>query len=348
MSSHLVFNGCDDTVKASLEAYWAKKLPRLQKLLVPYRTDLREIRLTISCHRQNAHRTWYEANGVILLPTGTLAAEANDKEARVAVDRVTDTLAGEIKRHKERVRKDYVFKRKTRRHADLSAAGPQLQRHAEIGSREDFFRLLRPLLQLLRDHARRELRILELEGTLHRGEVTVGDLLDEVVARAWQHFADRPRRLSLELWLTDLQHEVLEEWIKQEPRPHASLHEQAVERRPDPPLPGDEQEWWAELLGEDELVTLADLIPGSEGTAVWDRLEAEEQRDRLLALLGELPPARRQAFLLHALEDYDLAEIAMLQDRPESEVREDIEAARQTLKGRLLAGGFVQEAPAHV
>ena len=40
MSSHLVLSGVDDAVKARLEKYWEKKLPRLEKLLVPYRTDL--------------------------------------------------------------------------------------------------------------------------------------------------------------------------------------------------------------------------------------------------------------------------------------------------------------------
>ena len=33
----------------------------------------------------------------------------------------------------------------------------------------------------------------------------------------------------------------------------------------------------------------------------------------------------------------------MLRDRPESEVKRDIEAARQTLRNRLLAEGHVQE-----
>jgi ribosome-associated translation inhibitor RaiA len=131
MSSHLVLNGCDDAVKARLEAYWAKKLPRLQKFLVPYPADLQEISLTVSCHEQTSHRAWYEARAVIHLPTGTLAAEANDKEPQAVLDRIADTLASEIKRHKKRVRKDYVYKRKTRQRADLSAAGPLLQRDVE-------------------------------------------------------------------------------------------------------------------------------------------------------------------------------------------------------------------------
>jgi DNA-directed RNA polymerase specialized sigma24 family protein len=64
----------------------------------------------------------------------------------------------------------------------------------------------------------------------------------------------------------------------------------------------------------------------------------------LLSLLAKLPATQRQAFMLHALENYNTAEIAMLQDRPESEVKADIEKARQTLQERLLAAGHAQQA----
>ena len=83
MSSHWVFNGVAPAVEGQLEAYWAKKLPRLEKLLVRYPPDLREIRLTVSSHHPNPERSWYEVRGVIRLPTGTLAAEANDKDPKV-------------------------------------------------------------------------------------------------------------------------------------------------------------------------------------------------------------------------------------------------------------------------
>jgi ribosomal subunit interface protein len=344
MSSHLVFNGVDDAVKTRVETYWAEKLPRLQKLLVPYSKDLQEIRLTVSHHPQNSHRSWYEVRAVIQLPTGTLAAEADDGDPQVAVDRVADKLVAELRRHKERVRHDYIDKRKARNRADLSAAGPLLERDVENGRRDDFFRLLRPHLRFLRDHARRELRFLELHGMLHRGEMTVTDLLDEVLIRAWQQFADRPRRLSLDLWLTDLLHETLAHWMKQEPRPHVSLEDKAENILPDEVPQEDEDEWWAELLGEDETFTLEDLIPDREGTPAWDQLDAKEQRDQLLSLFRGMPPARRQAFLLHALEDFTTHEIAILQDRPEGEVKADIEAARRTLRERLLAGGYLQKA----
>src|SRR5262249_33944211 len=155
MNSHLVFNDCDDATKAHLETYWQKKLPRLQKLLVPYRTDLQDIRLTVYRHPQSREGSWYEIRAVIYLPTGTLATEAHDKYPELALDHVADTLAAEIKKHKEHVRRDYIFKRKGRNRADLGAAGSLLDRDVEIGRRQDFFRLLRPMLRFLRDHARR-------------------------------------------------------------------------------------------------------------------------------------------------------------------------------------------------
>jgi ribosomal subunit interface protein len=339
MSSHRVFNGVDDAVKQRLESYWEKKLPRLEKLLAPYRADLREIRLTVSQHRRDSQPSWYEVRAVLHLPTGTLAAEANAEDPQVALDRVADALVTEIKKHKERVRQDYLFKRKGHNRADLSAAGPLLKRDVEHGRREDFDRLLRPHLRILRDHARRELRTLELEGLLHRGEVSLDDLLDQVLINAWQHFADRPKQLPLDLWLVDLLDETLEQWIKQEPRPHVSLEQKA---RTDEGHPQDEQEWWQEVLGETETFTLGDLIPDAEATPAWDELDSEEQRDRLLSLIRQLPRAQRQAFVLHALENYSAAEVAKLQDRPVGEVEADIEAARQTLRERLLAGEYLK------
>jgi RNA polymerase sigma factor (sigma-70 family) len=335
MKMHWVFNDCGEADKARMESYWEKKAPRLRRLLTSYGPDLQDLRLTVYHHPQ---RSWYEVRAVLHLPTGTLVAEETDKDPRAVLDRVADTLIREVKRHKERVRRDQAYRRKTRRQEALSAAGPLLERDAEVGRREAFFALLRPMLRSLHDHARRELKILELEGALPRGLVTAADLVDEVLNQAWQRFGSRPRHRPLDLWLLDLLHETLGRWAKEPPR--VSLEERAEARDA---VQVSEQEWWVQLLGYEEPLTLGELIPGHEATEPWEELTAEEQRERLLSVLGTLPAGQRQAFLLHALEGYDLAEIAMLQDRPEEEVAADIEAARQALRPRLAEGGYLQE-----
>ncbi len=333
MHTHWVFNGCEERLKASLQAYWDKKQPRLEKLLRPFRPELRELRLTVYRHEQPPR---WEVRGVLHLPTGTLAAEETEADYKPVLDRVAYVLVREIKRHKERLRRDYVYRRKNRRREELIAVGPMLERDAMQGRRQAFFDLLRPLLRSLHEHARRELRILELEDNLPRGEVTAADLVDEVLTRAWQKFAERPSRRPLDLWLIDLLHEVVGQW-RQQPLPVAMMGEvkQDAESSKD-----KEEEWWRELLEETEPLAMEELVPSGDGNSAWERLEAEEQRKWLLQLLAELPAPCRQAFVLHALEGYDTAEIAMVQDRPEAEVKSDIEAARQTLRTRLAEMGY--------
>ena len=167
------------------------------------------------------------------------------------------------------------------------------------------------------------------------------DLLDQVMILAYERFKDRPRKVSLDLWLTDLVQDALEQWIKQEPRPHVSLQERAEKFLPAEAPQEDEEEWWSELMGEEETLTAGRLDPGPGGDGTLEESGGGGASDRLLASIAKLPPKRRQAFLLHALEGYATDEIAMLQDRPESEVKADIEAARKWLRDQLQAEGLV-------
>jgi|tagenome__1003787_1003787.scaffolds.fasta_scaffold20844034_2 DNA-directed RNA polymerase specialized sigma24 family protein/ribosome-associated translation inhibitor RaiA len=252
-----------------------------------------------------------------------------------AVDGAADKLEKTLKRTLGR--KDSLFKRRTRALKEFTAVDPLLQRNAALGNQEEFLTLLRPLLDHLRDHARRELRIVEINGLLPPDQVTATDLLNEVMARAWLRFADQPRQMSLDLWLVNLLDETLDEMTKPESQFKRSLDQRADELHPGDVPQVDEQEWWVWLLGDDETVSLGDAIPRGENDSAAKQVEAAELKDRIHALLGELPKARRQAFVLNVLEGYDVLEIAMLQDRPGTEVQADIEAARNLLREQLPA-----------
>jgi RNA polymerase sigma factor (sigma-70 family) len=337
MQTHWVFNDCDERLKEPIRGYWDKKQPRLEKLLQHFPPDLQFLGLTLYRH---AHPPSFEVRAALHLPTGTLVAEETAKDFPQALDRVADVLAREIKRHVERLRRDDLYRRKGRQRECLAAAGPFLERDAASGRRAAFFDLLRPQLGSLHDYARRELHILELEGVLPKGECVPADLVDEVLLMAWQRFANRPRHKPLDLWLIDLLHEYLERW-RQQP---AALSLVGQDR--DQGSPVEEQEWWASLLGDTAQVGLEELLPGSEGTEAWERLEAEEQRARLSTLMAALPKRQRQALVLHILEGLDPAEIAMVQDRPEKAVLADLEAARQALRTRMAEAGYLEEATA--
>jgi hypothetical protein len=93
--------GVEALGKSRLEAYWDKKPPRPRTLLVSYPENLVEAQRTVSHHRQNARRLLYEARGVMILPTATLAAEANSPDPEAIVDRIVYELVAELRRHRE-------------------------------------------------------------------------------------------------------------------------------------------------------------------------------------------------------------------------------------------------------
>jgi len=334
MQTHWVFNGCTESVKERMRTYWEKKQPRLEKLLQHFQADLKYLGLAVYWHTRPPR---FEVRAALHLPTGTLVAEEEDKDFMRTLDRVADVLAREIKRHVARLRREHLYHRKARRLEALTSSSPFLERDAASGRRMAFFDLLRPQLGSLYEHARRELHILELEGGLPKGELTPDDLADEVLLQAWQRFPNRPRHKPLDLWLIDLLHECLERWCKEPPALSLAGRNPNWDSRP------EEQEWRAHLLEDTGQVELEDLLPGSTGNEVWERLEAEERRVRLAALIAALPKRQRQTLVLHVLEGLDLAEIAMVQDRSEAEVKADLEAARQTLRSRLAENAVARE-----
>jgi RNA polymerase sigma factor (sigma-70 family) len=338
MSVHWVFNKCTAPLKSRLERHWGEKWPRLEKLLAPsYRAELREVRLAVTCHQQNQKSVWYDIRAVIRLPTGTLVAKSDDKEPLSALDKVIDKLVAEITRHKQLVRRDYVFKRKTRRRADLSAAGPQAGRTTSVDDRQAFMGLIRPLIPVLRKHIRRELKVLEIEEAVHRNEFTVADLMDEVLLRAWERFSTRSQNKPLEDWLIDILHDTLADLVKQEPRPHEALEEDVDETLPSEVPQVDEQEWWAWLLGYEDPLQLEDYVARLKDAKFLEQVEAEDELQNILSLVSELlPPLQRQAFILNVLDGFEPFEIAMIQNRSESEVLDDIETAKLVLRKRML------------
>jgi DNA-directed RNA polymerase specialized sigma24 family protein len=255
------------------------------------------------------------------------------------LDQAVSGAAGKLEKTLERTlgRKTSILMRNLGKRAELAAASPLLEQEAAAGKREDFTELLRPLLSHLAEHARRELRIMEASGAAHAGQHTVDDLLDELVTRAWIQFADRPRSMAFDLWLAKILDEILEEPIHRTGGRKLSLDERSHQATPSDVPQVDDQEWWIWLLGEDEVTTPAEGLVGRQSAWAEKFLEAEELIHRIDFLLGSVPKLERQAFVLKVLEGYELYEIAMIQDRPESAILADVQAARDYLREQLGA-----------
>lgn len=82
---------------------------KLNRLLKSYEPDLVQLHGVFS---QNPHRPelWFSLN--LSLPTGTLHATGKGTNSRASCKQAFSELQTQVKKHQERLRKDYEWKRK--------------------------------------------------------------------------------------------------------------------------------------------------------------------------------------------------------------------------------------------
>lgn len=119
MKTDWTFHGCDEQTKAEILAYWAKKAPRLERMLGRFRDETRDLCVNLHWHPSLER---YEGRLILHLPTGTLIAEESEAGVRPLLDRLADFLVASVKRHKERLRRDWVYRRKNRRREEVAGA----------------------------------------------------------------------------------------------------------------------------------------------------------------------------------------------------------------------------------
>lgn len=331
MAEHIVIPEGSTELKERVEEYWKRKLRRIKRLLQPIPEDQQVMRLSM-----RPQKNGWDVRVVLTLPTGTLVAQEQTfhrDEWPAAVDRVADKLSMEIRRHKEKLRHDDVYRRKRRREDEFHQVRSFLESDVRKGDRASFMELLRPLLRHVADQAHHELVVAQLEGAIRPGELTVSDLVDEVAVRAWERYDQRPARLSLDQWLLYLLHEILDEYYLKTPQTDHSVEE---------PIPADDPRYQADSgwLVENEPylentltpLTLYQTLPDHEVPEPWQPLAAREQMQWLVNQLRRFPHAARRAFMLHVIEGWDPSEIASLQNRSIDQVRTDIESVRESLR----------------
>lgn len=336
MSDHMVFQDCPDWQKEAIKSYWQQKVSRIEKLLTRFPEDQRELRLTV-IHKPKRH----DVHVVLLLPTGSLAADASSATDREAIDAVVDKLMGELRRHKELLRHEHLYHRKQRRQELSQHVATELRQGIRPLDRDAFFNLLNPLMDRLRDYAQHELVVAELQGRIGREQVTVNDLLDEVILRAWSQLGRKDEAEPLEVWLTKLLHAVLDEQIASV-RVALPLGEQVDTdesgRETTAGQVADDTPAWEESWA----VTLEDVLPSHEAGEPWEQLAAVDQMKWVMTQLSGVSAHQRRAFTLHVLDGWEPDEVAMVQGREVDEVRSDIEAVQQMLRSRLGSDSEMQ------
>lgn len=328
MSEHMVFQNCSALQKDAVRSYWSKKLSRIERLLQHFPEDQRELRLTT---RRNHDR--FDVRAVLLLPTGTLVAENSSPMDNDAIDGVVDKLAMEVRKHRGLIRHDDSYRRKRHRHDVYRHAAVLLESNLQRPDKETFFEMLRPLMDRLSRHAHHELIVAQMQGRLERRQVSVEDIRDEVILRAWTQLDEKDPTEPLEVWLMRILHEVLDEQIPD--RPVVSIESEVDQTDSDPAADTDGVTDNQFLLEEPPAVTLDDTLVDRHAAEPWQELDIQEQMQSVLTQLTDLPQVQRRAFTLHLLDGWDPDKIAMIQGRSAAAVRADIQAVQRLLRSRL-------------
>lgn len=198
--------------KELVEKYWAEQQPRLVRLLTQFPPDRRQLHLTLL--RRTMGAPWM-FRAVLHLAERTLVAEEFGSSPQESIDRTIDELVRELASYTRPVLEGRSADRREDGRRRFDDVAPYLDSDVAENRPETFFRLLMPLLGSLRDYARHELNILELEGAIPVNELTPEDLVDEVVVTAWERFKLRPPASLLDVWLSCLLQQRLDQICSQ-------------------------------------------------------------------------------------------------------------------------------------
>src|SRR5689334_18673580 len=115
--------------KASASAYWQEKLPRLERALSRFGSD--RCRLDMILYFHHVHKRW-ELRASLYLPTGLIVSNEEGAELHSVLDKAADELVRQIHRHKAKVRKEHLFRRRQRQLQHETAAAVSLQSDYEV------------------------------------------------------------------------------------------------------------------------------------------------------------------------------------------------------------------------
>jgi len=320
MAMHIdwTYDGCDEQDEYRIEDYWRSRSLELESKIAASDDEPTELRIAVC---QDEDSALWEVQAALHVDTRTLAAASTSSKIERALDKVLHTLAEKLDRLDEESIAVTTDKEISR---DVI---PLLQQARQSGQSKAFLSHLVPLVNSVQIYARRELQMRQIEDDLPAEQITVADVLNEVIVRAWGQFPRRPESRSIELWLVGLVDEVLGQ--PDQPIVNESLDE------PGELATGEIREAWRDEWIEridDETISAAELLPGLASADVWDDYAADGKHLQLAEMLAQLPRDRRQAFILHAANGFSAGEIADFQDRSEEAVVDDIVLAKQTIE----------------
>ena len=110
----ITYSHIDAEARASVEQEFERHIDKLNRLLERYEADLVKLHATVEkVPRKEKHS--FSLN--LVLPTGTLHASGDGADVRAGAKVAFAEIEKQVKKHQQKLRKDYLWKRKQGRGA---------------------------------------------------------------------------------------------------------------------------------------------------------------------------------------------------------------------------------------
>jgi len=303
---------------------------KLRKRLQVFRPELVHLKGVIE---QNSPREGITVSLNLRLPSGQMAVQKSASSAAAAVKAAADDLLQQISKHKDLLRNSHRWAR--RRVADFQPESqvPFEETVAAVqvptASSDDIRSYVNANLGRLERFVERELYFRETAEEIAPDAVSKEEVIDEAIARALGDGFDKPERLALEPWLYRLAMRSIDDLATSSPGSASSVHLEDSARRQNVRA-SDEPE--LQFHQPDETLTGESVIADRRTATPEDIASSDEMLTLVQYALDGASRADRESFILHAVEGFSVAEIAVITDRKLDDVQSSIVSAREHLR----------------
>lgn len=293
--------------------------------------------LYLNVHNTDNLNQW-ETHIILTLPSEIISVQEKSWEGPLSsLKEAFGDLLSQVNRYITEKRQSKSQQRKGIDKKGKKTISSRLDQAVHDKEKNTFIFLLKPYLDGLRNIASREISNLEIQEHLQLGAVSIEDLINETLLRAWRDYRQRPKDTHLDQWLVQILFQIIKQIASKEkkfvPLTEALDLNQIKDFAYEPNF--DSDQWWWSKLEPTEGILVEDLLPGEEAPESLRYLTQDEENKKLTEALSLLSKDERQVLSLFALDGYDISEIVKIMNMPIKRIKDTIENAKNKVREGL-------------
>ena len=337
--------GLDSKVHKAVERHLHHVMPHIKKRLGRHDDTPRTLRARLTTDNKFSSANLYHLTLSIQLPDHPVVVHKTGTDLHALIADGEVAIKKELRRSVAKLRAEYlqrkrmIERRNFRDFAEDLYDEPSLSQSADnppsVANQLEahpLFARLRPILGHLHNYAQEHLNSTVAAGELPENALDADDLVDQAILSMMESDKNlMTDPVILERALFQEIDVILEKEIKASAeRPTISLEERApFQEQWGTSAPEVEE---SEFNRPYEALKMEDILVDEDLSHEANPLTEKEEYRMILKNLGGFHKKARSAFFLNKIEGFELFEIAMIQNRKETEVQEDIVKCVQHLK----------------